>query len=445
MTRYLFTIWDGGGNVPPELTLAKKLGKRGHSVRVLGDPTIEPEARAAGCAFSPWTTAPHRKARGREHDLIRDYENVGMMQMIRQYMDEFLGGPAPRWVADTCAVLDAEPADVVVTDFALPSPLIAAEARGLKTAVLTPNIWILPTPGIPPMGPGNMPATNVFTQARDALMRWGMRLAYDKALPPINATRASLGLPPVKSTHEQMVRADRVLVLTSPVFDFTSPHQPAHLRYTGPELEDPAWCEPFRSPWPEDDPRPLVAVGLSSTFQDQVPVLRTIVEALATLDARVLMTLGGAVDLSEVPEAGSVKVVRSAPHGPLFLEAAVVLTHCGHGTAMKALAAGKPIVAMPMGRDQNDTAARIVHAGAGVRLDPKAPAKAIRDAVERMLREPSFREGARRLATAIETREGCTDAVAELEELGPRAPARRSAHDGLEHRDRVFQGDAIVG
>jgi len=40
-------MWDGGGTVPPELGVARRLVARGHSVRVLADPVIEDEARAA--------------------------------------------------------------------------------------------------------------------------------------------------------------------------------------------------------------------------------------------------------------------------------------------------------------------------------------------------------------------------------------------------------------
>jgi hypothetical protein len=56
---------------------------------------------------------------------------------------------------------------------------------------------------------------------------------------------------------------------------------------------------------------------------------------------------------------------RSAPHGEILRQASLLITHCGHGTTLKALAAGVPMVCMPMGRDQNDTAARVVHASAG--------------------------------------------------------------------------------
>ncbi len=72
------------------------------------------------------------------------------------------------------------------------------------------------------------------------------------------------------------------------------------------------------------------------------------------------------------------------------------MTHAGHGTVLKALAAGVPVVAMPLGRDQLDNAARVVHHGAGLRLKPKAKPDAIAKAVRRVLEEPSFSAAAER-------------------------------------------------
>jgi MGT family glycosyltransferase len=429
MAKYLFTMLDGGGTVPPELAIAKRLVARGHDVRVLADPTIELEARDAGCQFSAWATAPHRTSRAREDDVFRDYEYTSPTEVVGRYVEEFIAKPSPRWIADTLGTIDRHGADAIVTDFMLPATLIAAEARGLASAVVLPNIWMYPTPGIPPMGPGFMPATGPIGLLRDAIAGVIARRVFAKALPHFNDARRSLGLHPVASALSQMQNADRILVLTSPKFDFLSPAMPSHVRYTGPELEDPGWAVPWRSPWREDDARPLVAVGLSSTFQNQVPLLNRIVEALSTLDVRSLVTLGNAIDPAEVKAKGSVAVVATAPHGQIFPQASVVVTHCGHGTTMKGLAAGVPLLCVPMGRDQNDTAARVVHSGAGLRIKPTASARVIRDSVSRLLSEASFREKAGHLARSIAQREGCADAIQALEEIvDATTPRTRRAH-----------------
>ena len=126
-----------------------------------------------------------------------------------------------------------------------------------------------------------------------------------------------------------------------------------------------------------------------------------------------------------VPAEANVVVVRSAPHAEVLREASLLVTHCGHGTTMRGLVAGVPLVCVPMGRDQNDTAARVVHHGAGVRLSRDAKATTMRDAIARVLADPSYRRNARRLGDAIASGEGCVDVVESLERLANRgAPAR---------------------
>jgi MGT family glycosyltransferase len=415
--RFLFAMWDGGGNVPPQLGVARQLLARGHAVHVLSDPTVEAEARAAGCTFTPWTTAPHRDTRDRSADVIRDYETGSILSLIDKYMGEFLGGPASRWAADTHAALVAQRADALVIDQMIPAGSIAAEALHLPWAALSANIWMIPTPGIPPIGPGFAPARGPVGYVRDVAMRSVMTYLFNKALPPLNEARASYGLPPVRSTYEQILRPNRTFVLTSPRFDFTSPAMPANVSYSGPVLDDPDWSVTWQSPFSPQDGRPLVLVGLSSTYQKQAAALEQIVAALSSLPVRGLVTLGQALSADEVRGTDNVVVVKSAPHSAVLREASVLITHCGHGTAMKGLVAGVPILCMPMGRDQSDTARRVFDRGAGLWLKPSAPAAQIRAAVQRLISEPQFRERAQALGRVIADREGCVDIVTELEQM----------------------------
>ncbi len=142
---------------------------------------------------------------------------------------------------------------------------------------------------------------------------------------------------------------------------------------------------------------PLVVVGMSSTYQQQTDALRRIVEALAALPVRAVVTTGHAVDPAQVPGRGKVQVVRSAPHSQLFPHAAVVITHAGHGTLIKALAAGVPAVCMPFGRDQGDNVTRAARHGVAIGLKRTASPAQIAAAVQKVLSEPSYRQAAQRL------------------------------------------------
>jgi UDP:flavonoid glycosyltransferase YjiC (YdhE family) len=109
--------------------------------------------------------------------------------------------------------------------------------------------------------------------------------------------------------------------------------------------------------------------------------------------------------------------VERAPHSEVLRHASAVVTHAGHGTVIKALAAGVPVVALPLGRDQLDNAARVAHHGVGLRLKPQTRPEAIAKAVRRVLEEPSFSAAAERMAAAIAAETADDQAAAELEAL----------------------------
>src|SRR5207237_8791026 len=117
---------------------------------------------------------------------------------------------------------------------------------------------------------------------------------------------------------------------------------------------------PWRSPWLSSDRRPLVLVGFSTTFQNQIDVLRRVIDALSRLDVRAVVTAGPAIQSAELPTAPNLHVCVSAPHSELMKEASVVVTHCGHGTVIRALAAGVPLVCKHVGRGLNEHAQHVI-------------------------------------------------------------------------------------
>jgi len=427
--RFLMSSWEGGGNVPPELGIARRLIDRGHHVHVLADPTIRAGAEAAECTFTPWRRAPHQRTLDPSEDLLKDWESANPLVMLKRVRDRFIAGPAAEFAADTAEAIEDFRPDVVVPDAFLFGSIIAAQAAKLPVALVVTNIWIMPTPGTPTIGPGFALAKTVLGRTRDGALRGVVNRLFRAGLPPINRARAAHGLDPLSSFYDQALAADLILVLTSPVFDYAARSVPAHVRYVGPILDDPDWVESWTSPWTGPDERPLVLVGFSSTYQNQGPVLRRVVEALSALPVRAIVTVGRLLDTDEVRSTPNVAVVGSAPHSQILPDSSVVVTHCGHGTTIKTLAAGVPMVCIPMGRDQNDTAARVVHHGAGLRLSPKASVAEIRKAVRSVLDDDRFRAGASRLASAIADRDGVADAVAELESLAARPTAALPGRD----------------
>jgi MGT family glycosyltransferase len=295
--------------------------------------------------------------------------------------------------------------------------MIAADAAQIPFDVLLPNAYMLPAPGMPPFGIGAQPATGPLGRFRDRIVSRLVANQWDKGVPRLNALRASLALEPIDTFFDQAHRARRHLVLTSGAFDVPA-QLPDNVRYVGPVLDDPTWAAGNTWAPPAGDD-PLVLVALSSTFQDQVECLQRIIDALATLPVRGLVTTGPALDPSQLRTSANVVVVSAAPHSQVLQQAAAVVTHGGHGTVVRALAAGVPMAVLPHGRDQADNAARLTARAAGLTLKRTASPAKIAAAVRRLLDDPSFREGAERLGQSIRRDATDTLLMAELEDIPP--------------------------
>jgi MGT family glycosyltransferase len=165
--------------------------------------------------------------------------------------------------------------------------------------------------------------------------------------------------------------------------------------------------------WRPQGTDPLVLVATSSIFQHQVGLLQRIARALGRLPVRGLMTTGSAVDPGEIEAPPNVEVVQAAPHRRILPEASVVITHAGHGTTMKALAAGVPLVCIPMGRDQKDNTVRALRHGVGVRQSAKAPPDRLAAAVAEVLADPSYAAAARRFADILAQEAATTPSAAD--------------------------------
>jgi UDP:flavonoid glycosyltransferase YjiC (YdhE family) len=416
---YLFVTFDGGGNVPPVLGVVRRLARRGHSVRVLTEPCLRGAVEAAGARFVPFPRYFTRE--DRTHDLIGDWEPRTPIGALRRSLDRVVFGPAPLVAAETYREIERESAEVVVADLMMPGALVAAEAAGVPRVVLFHMPEYLPGPGRPAAGPGFLPRGDLIGRLRDRLLTGAFLRLLREFLAPFNEARQALGFAPLRTSGElldQFHRADLRLIQTSEAFDFPITPPPPNVRYVGAVLDDPEWAGAWESPWRQDDPRPLVVASLSSTFQNQGDVLRRIAAALGSLEVRGLVTLGPAMADAEFELPANVVAIASAPHTLVFPHAAAVVTHAGHGTVMRSLAHGLPLLCLPMGRDQDDNAARVVASGAGLRLRPSANPRRIARALRQVLKAPDFRENARRLGRIIEADVAADRAVSELESVG---------------------------
>jgi len=416
MSRYLLATWDGGGTIPPELGLAAELIARGHEVVVLSDDTVEGDAVAAGATFTPWNRAPQARARDTERALIRDWELRNPLAQVRQVGTLLFFGPAKLQAADLSDAIEQYAPDVLIVDALLTGASAGAEHSGLPTAAVAPNTNMLRTPGVPPMGSGLRPMGGRIGRARDTALHWLNDTLMGTGT--LNDTRRELGLEPVGSMEESIRRADRVLFLTSAEFDFTPTGPEPGVVYGGipipPSERVPVEWTP---PWTPDG-RPAVLLSLSTTYMQQEDLLQRLVDALGLVGCHALVTTGPGLRshaLARVPD--NVHVVESVPHGAVLPHVDIVITHGGHGTVVRSLAAGVPVMVVPISRDQPDVAARVVYHGVGIKVSKRSSPEKFADKLRAALANDDLRAGARDMAERLEPDIGAPKAIAALEEL----------------------------
>ncbi len=419
---FLFATFEAGGSVTPMLGVVRDLVAQGHAVRMMSDACNRPESEAVGARFIPWMRAPSKPARTREFDTWDDWSQADPADGFRNLMENVLAGPALAFARDVIDELRREPADLVVSSEMLFGVQLGCEASGQRHALLGMNIPLFPMPGFIPLGPGLTPPGTEEERAAIALVARRQRQMLDSFLPRFNEARAELGLAPLGDICDQRQAAAAYFIATARAFDFAPEVLPSGVSYVGPLLNDPAWAGSWSSPFPPHDRRPLVLVSFSTTFQNHAGVLQNVIDAIAALPMKAIVTLGGAIRVDELRGAGNVAILDGAPHGEILREAALVICHGGHGTVMKALAHERPLLIVPHGRDQEDNAARVTTRGAGLRVDRAADPATYRGALQRLLGDPGFAAAASDLGAQVRDEAARSPLLARLEALARARP-----------------------
>jgi MGT family glycosyltransferase len=416
--RILLTTFEGGGHVPPALLLARRLIELGHQVLFVSDTANRAAADAASLPFAHWHTAPNREVAGAADDPLQDWRLRWPPAIVESLCDAVITDPAARYALDTLQFIERFQPDVIVTNELLFGVMIAAERTSTPLALFSANVWCFPTRNdVPPFGPGFPPANGRFTAGREKTARGWIARLYDVGLPTLNAARAIVGLTALAHTLDQLQVSRLNVLATSRAFDYDCPAPAEPFRYAGPLIDMPIWAAHVPPPRLPDD-RPLVLVSFSTAFQNDLADVARCILAIERLPVRGLVTAGPAIDLERLPHAPNVTVVRTASHDAVLPHCAAVVCHGGHGTLLRALAHGVPVVCVPAGRDQPENAARLAWHRAGLRLGTHASARRIRSGIAQVLRESSFRDSARRLATRIRAEMdgglGAAEAIASL-------------------------------
>ncbi|MBW5425254.1 DUF1205 domain-containing protein [Streptomyces sp. BG9H] len=200
----------------------------------------------------------------------------------------------------------------------------------------------------------------------------------------------------------------------------------------------PAWAADRRA-----ERRVCLSLGLRTLALEGPHVLTGILAALGSLEGVETVATVERQYREGLVVPPSVRLVDPAPIS-LFLDTCdAVVHHGGTGTGLTAIAAGLPQLVLPQTPWTAEHGERIAATGAGLHLpDTEAPgtegsgaegqdgAGRIADAVRRLLDEPEFGAGARRLGEEMARTPSPADVLPHLERLAARGGVRPAVQGG---------------
>ena len=330
------------------------------------------------------------------------------------------------------AALESLRIDALLGDQMEAATGLVAEALGLPFISIACALPVNREPGIPlPVMPFEFGAGE-----RSLKMYEGSTRVYDWFMSPhrkaIERQARNLGIPARAMLHECLSPLAQISQ-TVAAFDFPRRHLPGHFHHVGP-LRHAIPGGPATDALPAiAGDRPFIFASLGTLQGQRFVLFKRIAQACRALDAQLLVAHCGGLDqrqaqaIESAGPVGATTVCAFAPQQAALARADAVVSHAGLNTAMDAIAACTPILALPIAFDQPGVAARISHAGIGLRASPRfAGAEQLAARLQRLIADPAYGQRLAVLAVKL-AQAGGTPRAADIVEtalnLNRRGPA----------------------
>ena len=407
MTHFAFLTPPYAGHLNPMLALARGLVDRGHVVTFVAQADAGPKVARRGIGFravGARTHPPGRLARMTAR-LGGTTGFFGIGGVIRD-----MAGTTEMLCDEGPAALRSIHAGAIVADQTEPAGGLVARHLGIPFVSVANALLIDREPAVPPPFIGWD-----YDDTRWGIQRnlGGYRVA-DWMMRPVSeviARRArAWGLGGIETVEDRFSESIEISQSIAGL-DFPRRSAPEGLHH----------CGPLRLPedrvWRGEAGRPNVFCSLGTLQGARLPIFRAVADACCGLDLALTIAHGGRLEAMQVAGLpGRPRVESFVPQRAVLRTVAAVVTHGGLNTVLDALAAGVPLVVVPLAFEQGAIAARVSRSGAGI-VVPRArlTAQSVATALRRVLEEPQFRARAEALATEIAAAGGVSRAVVLIE------------------------------
>lgn len=413
--------------------LAAVLLERGHRVSWLHQADVAGVIRDRRIGFHAVGAASHPP--GSLDALVARAARPGGPLGLRRVINDVASG-TDMLCQEAPAVLERLGVDAIVADQMEAAGGLLADGLGIPFVSVACALPVNRDPRVPlPVMPWGY-----ATDERGEQLNEGSARVYDWLMAPharvIRHHAARFGLAG-RHTLSDCLSTRAHISQTTAGFEFARTAPEPYFHHVGPLRSARAEEPPLDLAL--DPARPFVFASLGTLQGGRYPLFKRIAQACRAEGLQLLVAHCdrlGPRDAAALLRHGATAVTGFAPQRSALDRADVVVTHAGLNTALDALEAGTPQLALPIAFDQPGVAARIVHAGTGLRLlPPLAGVGALRRALRRLLDEPSFAERSRALGDEIGTSGGAVLAADITEAaLAPRTaastnPDAATAHD----------------
>ncbi|WP_231914383.1 glycosyltransferase [Rhodococcus sp. LB1] len=378
----LFSFAGGIGHLSPMLPVARALRGAGHAVGVCGQANIIDGTLGFDAYFPCGSSAPTSTSESTGILATPDLDHE--FSVIGRY---FAGTLAPGRFGHVRQIIDSWTPDLLVCDEMDFGAMIAAEQAGIPRVV-------------------------VGVIASGALTR------IEHIREPVSQLRAVHGLrddPDCTELAQDLIISPFPQSFRHP--DFPLPETAVSVR---PESDLDTgrhaavdWLAAGDEQW-----RVYLTLGTIFNIESGDLFLR-VLEGLRRLPVRILVTVGVNIDPASIPiVADNVRIERFVPQSAVLPFCDLVVNHAGSGSVIGALAQGVPVIALPMGADQELNAGRLTALKAGITLDPiTVTAGEIHGTALSILTSDSLRVGAQRMREEINEMPPPASVVEDLEAL----------------------------
>lgn len=389
------------GHLNPLQALGSELIGSGHRVTILHQADVAPLVRHPGIGFEPLAVPVDAAQSLARYNAILAAPTGpgGLTRMIRA-----TAAMSERLLTHGAAALARSGADAVIADSAEPAGALLAQALDLPCVVSVTGLPLLGEPDVPPPFLGWRYRPGALGRFRNG----GGYLVADRLMQPVTSVvdrfRSQHGL-------RQSAPDQRLHVAQCPQgLDYPRKRLPANFHYGSP------WrmATPQEIDLPGD--RPLIFCSLGSLQGSRLSLFAAMAEACAAVGAQAVIGHGGGLTPAEAASLPGDPLVRALwPQEAVLRRCAAAILHGGFNTVIDALAAGVPIVALPIAFEQPGTAARLAWRGAGETLSLRSvTARSIAGKLKRVLSDSRYRLAAAELSAEMRSAGGAAGAAARI-------------------------------